>query len=521
MQAMSAVITPPASQRVPFVETQLQAAPPAVFMGQTADVSMHTEVPGSAFAAPLSAAALAAATALGAGAVSRRRGSSIARPAGGSVRNWLRRQRDFSSTARRQAPVSTSIGFKKVLSPEDLGWTEEVLSQTPGLREELELAIERGGMQGKALKLSKKWPNKSEVMNAIPRDCFKRVTWKSLAYTASSILQVAATGFLAWKYIPMTWAALPLWLAYAVVQGTFATGLWVIAHECGHNAFSDRKWLQTLVGYTLHTALLVPYFSWQRSHAVHHSRTNHTTEGETHVPRVADGSGKATSRWERFSKLVRSRNLAGTIRMFMNPMLGWPAYLATGASGGPKYGVTNHFWPYWPFNNGEKDLFPGQYKSKVLQSDIGLIGFVGLLAYWASQAGLAPVLALYGAPLMITNCWLVIYTWLQHTDVDVPHWDDDSWNFSRGAFHTIDRPYGRVIDFLHHRIGSTHVAHHVNSSIPHYKAVEATEALKKSFPDLYLYDPTPLHQALFRVAKNCFGVVKTQGDGMLVYKQRP
>ena len=28
----------------------------------------------------------------------------------------------------------------------------------------------------------------------------------------------------------------------------------------------------------------MPYFSWQRSHAVHHNRTNHITEGETHVP---------------------------------------------------------------------------------------------------------------------------------------------------------------------------------------------------------------------------------------------
>merc|ERR1712091_4496 len=61
---------------------------------------------------------------------------------------------------------------------------------------------------------------------------------------------------------------------------------WVIAHECGHGAFSDNKTLQDTVGYILHTALLVPYFSWQRSHAVHHSKTNHVTEGETHVPYV-------------------------------------------------------------------------------------------------------------------------------------------------------------------------------------------------------------------------------------------
>lgn len=61
---------------------------------------------------------------------------------------------------------------------------------------------------------------------------------------------------------------------------------WVIAHECGHNAFSDNRAIQDAVGYILHSFLLVPYFSWQRSHAVHHSRTNHLTEGETHVPYV-------------------------------------------------------------------------------------------------------------------------------------------------------------------------------------------------------------------------------------------
>lgn len=66
---------------------------------------------------------------------------------------------------------------------------------------------------------------------------------------------------------------------------------WVIAHECGHNAFSDNRAIQDAVGYILHSFLLVPYFSWQRSHAVHHSRTNHLTEGETHVPYVKARGG--------------------------------------------------------------------------------------------------------------------------------------------------------------------------------------------------------------------------------------
>ena len=40
------------------------------------------------------------------------------------------------------------------------------------------------------------------------------------------------------------------------------------------------------------------------------------------------------------------------------------------------------------------------------------------------------------------NFWLVMYTWLQHTDVDVPHLDQTHWTWEKGAFLTIDRPYG-------------------------------------------------------------------------------
>ncbi len=86
----------------------------------------------------------------------------------------------------------------------------------------------------------------------------------------------------------------------------------------------------------------------------------------------------------------------------------------------------------------------------------------------------------------------------------------------KGAFHTIDRPYDKLdpwgaIDFLHHKIGSTHVAHHFDSTIPHYKAQAATDAIKENFPEIYLYDPTPIPEALWRVCKGCAAVEK-RGD---------
>lgn len=55
---------------------------------------------------------------------------------------------------------------------------------------------------------------------------------------------------------------LPLWIIYAIINGTIATGVWVLGHECGHKAFSNSDILNDSLGFILHTALLVPYFSW-------------------------------------------------------------------------------------------------------------------------------------------------------------------------------------------------------------------------------------------------------------------
>ena len=130
-------------------------------------------------------------------------------------------------------------------------------------------------------------PSTKEILAAIPSRCFVRSTPLSMFYAVLSVAMTLGLGLAARALIPTCPidALRPaLWFAYACAQGTVATGMWVVAHECGHGAFSDSKVLQDAVGYVLHSLLLVPYFSWQRSHAVHHSRTNHLTEGETHCP---------------------------------------------------------------------------------------------------------------------------------------------------------------------------------------------------------------------------------------------
>jgi fatty acid desaturase len=383
------------------------------------------------------------------------------------------------------------------------------------------------GLKGQALSLdASDFPKSGELRAVIPADCFKAETSKSLGYLAvSTVGTIACTAIgvgllsIASPENPLTW---PLWAAYSTVTGTVAMGLWVLAHECGHGAFSPNKKLQDAIGFIIHSVMLVPYYSWQRSHAVHHRYTNHMELGETHVPEPM-GEEKEGSYAFRATVLKTFGKSAGIkvwggLQAFLHLVLGWPAYLLIGATGGPARGLTNHFYPE-PLTTPpqpKKELFPGNWKEKVYKSDIGIAAVVAGLITWAVCNGIPQVMALYGGPLLVINGWLVLYTWLQHTDVDVPHFDSDDHSFVRGALHTIDRPYDKMdpfgaIDFLHHKIGSTHVAHHFDSSIPHYKADLATQAIKKEFPQFYLYDPTPISQALWRVCKGCV-VVEKRGD---------
>ena len=92
------------------------------------------------------------------------------------------------------------------------------------------------------------------------------------------------------------------------------------------------------------------------------------------------------------------------------------------------------------------------------------------------------------------------------------------WNWAKGALQTVDRPYGPVLNLLHHGIGSTHVCHHINPKIPHYNAWRASALLKQRFPDLVRYDSTPIHLALWRVATRCTVVSRRGIDGGFFYE---
>jgi fatty acid desaturase len=359
------------------------------------------------------------------------------------------------------------------------------------------------------------YPSKAELLRALPPELSRLdpvKAWGSLALSLGLSLFAYSLGTL----IPLTLIATPLWLIYGAVTGTIAMGCWVLAHECGHNAFHPNRTVERWVGFSLHSLLLVPYYSWARSHAVHHAHCNHLEGGETHVPPRDDSlSGKATEAL----KHKLGRPLYGCVSLLSHLLLGWPLYLFVGATGGEDYGrPTSHFWNGERFWRGQRALFPASFRGWMVHSNIGIAVVLVLLVIAAVFTSPARVLCVYGLPYLVVNAWLVTYTWLQHTDLSIPHFSTDQWSWEKGALQTVDRPYGPVLNLLHHGIGSTHVCHHVNSRIPHYNAWRGRELLKRAFPDVVRYDPTPIHKALWRIATRCGAVRQNPVDGAYYYE---
>ena len=92
--------------------------------------------------------------------------------------------------------------------------------------------LPRSGLEGQALTFphKKDFPSRAAVLSNIPDECFKKDTAKSLMYAAVSTAMTVGCGLIAAATLPLQAAWWPAWLAYAAVNGTIATGCWVIAH---------------------------------------------------------------------------------------------------------------------------------------------------------------------------------------------------------------------------------------------------------------------------------------------------
>ncbi|KAI8471658.1 MAG: fatty acid desaturase-domain-containing protein [Monoraphidium minutum] len=299
-----------------------------------------------------------------------------------------------------------------------------------------------------------------QLRRAIPAHCFERSLLRSSAYLAVDLAAAAALYYAStFIHLAPAWLAWGLlWPLYWFWQGAVCTGLWVIAHECGHQSFSKWQVVNDGVGLVVHSALLVPYYSWKHSHRRHHSNTGSMTRDEQ--------------------------------------LLGWPSYLFFNATGREYSRFACHFDPWSP-------IFSKRERAEVAISDAALAVALYGLYNLALAFGWPWLVKAYVMPYLVVNFWLVAITFLQHTHPGLPHYDDADWEWLRGALATVDRSYG-VLDYFFHHIADTH---------------EATAALKTVLGPYYCRDGRNVMKALWEESATCHYVAPdAPGGGALWFR---
>ena len=307
----------------------------------------------------------------------------------------------------------------------------------------------------------------NDILEAIPAECFHRSALKGLSYLARDLILLVTIGTTAHFTIPLLPSPLlrfAAWMLYGFLQGLVGTGVWVLAHECGHQAFSPSRKLNDFVGWVLHSSLLVPYFSWQITHGKHHKATGHMDKDMVFVPatrgeviRSCGGNPDDFPPDEEMNEeqenklydLIEEAPITSLYLLIIQQTLGWLGYISFNMSGrtypSKSRWEVNHFNPASP-------LFSRADYNKILLSDLGLLIAFAVLVMAARTWGWMTVVCYYVVPYFWVNHWLVLITFLQHTDPALPHYRAGAWNFQRGAAATMDRDFGFIGQHLFHDI---------------------------------------------------------------------
>jgi omega-6 fatty acid desaturase (delta-12 desaturase) len=276
-----------------------------------------------------------------------------------------------------------------------------------------------------------------QIRDAIPAHCFERSAIRGLGYVFRDMLLLATTFYLTNtyvtpEYVPNVYVRGALWGVYTFLQGLFGTGLWVLAHECGHQSFSDSKIVNDTVGWIVHSSLLVPYFSWKISHGKHHKATGHIERDMVFVPKTrSEYASRLGKLAHEVSELMDETPIWTAIHMIGQQLIGWPLYLVINVTGHDRHdkqtegkgksrkngwgGGVNHFDPKSP-------LYERKDEHLILLSDLGL-AITGTVLYFLSQKfGAWNVFVWYGIPYLWVNHWLgkffLVSKHLPRTNID-------------------------------------------------------------------------------------------------------
>lgn len=264
---------------------------------------------------------------------------------------------------------------------------------------------------------SKPVPDIKTLRDAIPAHCFDRSLTRSFSYVIRDLIIVGSLFYSAVQLsrLDASWGiTVPLWLLYGFVQGLFFTGLWILAHDCGHDSFSAHGSVNAITGWVLHSILLVPFFSWKFSHARHHRYHNHMEKDTVFVPHRKSEMEARKSK-PTLAEKIMDHSAADTpvvtfCALIFHQLFGWPAYILVNAGAGMKSLTKNSRFTSPSYKQSHLDptahIFTPSEAPYVALSNIGILIVMAVLYQASKSLGAWNVALMYGIPYLWMNHWI-------------------------------------------------------------------------------------------------------------------
>jgi len=261
--------------------------------------------------------------------------------------------------------------------------------------------------------------------------------------------------------IGLVWE-IPAMVLVWILCGWALVGLFVIGHDCGHQSFSTKPWVNTVVGHLCMAPTANSFHSWKLTHNQHHAYT--LLRGQE-----VDWASHLLTR-EEFESNSRKP--------------GW----ITRAGYAMPFGIA--LWIAWNMLRRaisiQEVLPPDVYareKSRLLRSSAimtaVLVAIYGGLWYGFGFWGMLKLYSIPAAIAMVTGS--VIIT-IQHANEHSVLYDRKDWTPFRGQIvSTFDVRFPAWMEYLWFDI-NIHIPHHVAPSIPWYYLKQTSRLLRRAYP---------------------------------------
>ena len=241
-------------------------------------------------------------------------------------------------------------------------------------------------------------------------------------------------------------ASVWLSLLLAPAAAIFLVRMFMIQHDCGHNAFFSSRRVNDWVGRILGVLTLTPYDFWRHSHALHHAGSgNLDRRGIGDIDTLTVEEYLTRSRWGRLR-----------YRIYRHPLVLFgvgPAYLF----------LLHHRLPMGAMRRG---MMP--WASTMLTN----LGVLALAAAMAQVTGLSAFMLVH-IPIVVLGATIGVWLFYVQHQFELTYWEHEKeWvhpdaSLHGSSFYDLPQP----LMWLTANIGVHHV-HHLSSRIPFYRLSE-------------------------------------------------